>query len=231
MITVLRREEKYPLDLIYAKSHINRFEKVLQLDDYSKEGTYKVRSLYFDTFDDKDFFDKLREQNIRRKIRLRIYNPTDKVAKLELKQKENIFQKKRSLIVTREHAQEIIKGNYEVLLGYDEEFAAEMYSIMRSEGYRPKSIVEYERRAFMAKENNIRLSFDSNIRATETNFDLFSENLLLYPIFPQDKVILEVKYDKFLLSYISQLISAANTTKMSSSKYCLSRSLGYPNHI
>lgn len=231
MITVLRREEKYPIDLIYAKSHINKFEKILETDSFSKEGSYMVRSLYFDTLDDKDFFDKMKEQNLRRKVRLRIYNPNDKFAKLELKQKENIFQKKRSLKITRQDAIALINGNYEVLLGYGDEFALEIYAIMRMEGYRPKSIVEYQRRAFMAKENNIRLTFDSDIRATESSFDLFDEKLPLYSVFPQDKVIFEVKYDKFLLSYISELISIANTTKITSSKYCLSRKLGYTKYL
>lgn len=231
MIEVLRREEKYPLDLLNAHVYMNKFSAVLATDKFSRNGSYMVRSLYFDTPDDKDFFEKLTEQNLRRKIRLRIYSPNDTKAKLELKQKENVFQKKRSLTVTKEDALELIKGNYSVLLKYEDDFAAEMFAIMTLEAYKPKSIVEYQRRAFMAKENNIRLTFDSRICATESSFDLFAKDLPLTPVYPLDKVIFEVKYDKFLLSYISDLIARVDSRNITSSKYCLSRSVGYPMNL
>ena len=231
MIEVLRREEKYPLNLADANIYSNMFSAILAIDQFSKNGSYMVRSLYFDTPDDKDFFEKIKEQNLRRKIRLRIYNPDDTMAKLELKQKENIFQKKRTMLVSKEDALELIKGNYSVLLKYEDALAAELFAIMSIEVYRPKSIVEYQRRAFIAKENNIRLTFDSNIRATESSFDLFAKDLPLAPVFPLDKVVFEVKYDKFLLSYITDIISKVDARNMTSSKYCLSRTLGYPMHL
>lgn len=228
MIEVLRREEKYPLGLGDAHCFQNLFSSILMPDSFSKNGSYLVRSLYFDTPDDKDFIQKITEQNVRRKIRMRIYNPKDTKVKMELKQKENIFQKKRSLTISKEEALQIIDGQYSVLLNYEDAFAAELYSLMSTEVYKPKSIVEYQRYALMAKENNIRLTFDSKIRATESSFDLFSDNLSLNPVFPYDKVIFEVKYDKFMLGYISDIISGINERNISSSKYCLSRTIGYP---
>lgn len=227
MVEVLRREEKYPLSVIDMSNYKAKFSAILMPDKFSANGSYMVRSLYFDTPDDKDFFDKLKEQNLRRKIRLRIYSPYDTKAKLELKQKENIFQKKRSLTISKEDALELINSNYSVLLKYDDDFAREIYSIMCMYAYKPKSIVEYQRYALMAKENNIRLTFDSDIRATESSFDLFSENLPLNPVFPKDKVVFEVKYDKFLLGYISEIVSTINVKNITSSKYCLSRTTGY----
>lgn len=231
MLTVLRREEKYPLNLAEAIPFIHRFSGVLRSDGYSANGGYLVRSLYFDTVDDKDFFDKLTEQNLRRKIRLRIYSPNDKKAKLEMKQKENIYQKKRSLTIPREDARALIEGNYSVLLNYSEPFAAELFAVMTTEGYRPKSIVEYNRQAFMAEENNIRITFDSRIRATESSFDLFSPNLPMYPVMDADKVVLEVKYNGFMLQYISDLLNCVDRRSFTSSKYCMSRSLGYPRYL
>ena len=231
MYTVLRREEKYLVTLSEAAHFSKIFEQVLQKDNFSKGGSYNVRSLYFDTVDDTDFFDKINEQELRRKIRLRIYNPKDETAKLELKQKQDIFQKKRSLTISREDARELIKGNVSVLLKYGNDFADEMYSIMSMECYRPKTIVEYQRNAFMAKENNIRITFDSNIQATESSFDLFDENLLLYNVLDVNNTIVEVKYDKFMLGYISEIISCINRRSVSSSKYCLARSIGYPLYL
>lgn len=228
MLNILRQEEKYPLNLQEAIQFRHLFSQLLMPDPYSQNGSYMVRSLYFDTVDDRDFFDKLTEQNLRHKIRLRIYSPEDGTAKLEMKQKSGIYQRKRSLTVSREDALALIDGQYAVLLNYPEGFAAELYCLMNSECYRPKSIVEYQRQAFMARENNIRLTFDSGISATESSFDLFSPNLPLYPVYDLDKVTFEVKYDGFMLSYIKEIISSVDRRSLSSSKYCLSRSVGYP---
>lgn len=228
MLSVLRQEEKYPLNLEEGIRFSNYFSQILMPDTFSREGSYMVRSLYFDTVDDKDFFDKLTEQNLRRKIRLRVYSPGDQKAKLEMKQKNGVYQRKRSLTVSRADALALIDGQFGVLLNYPEPFAAELFCLMNEECYRPKSIVEYQRRAFMAKENNIRLTFDSRIIATESNFGLFDENLPLYPVYDPDKLIFEVKYDGFLLSYIKDVISSVDRRSISSSKYCLSRSIGYP---
>jgi len=231
MLTVLRREEKYVLKLEEALQYAERFSQILMADKFSQSGSYTVRSLYFDTVDDKDFFDKITEQNCRRKIRLRIYSPYDTKAKLELKQKENIYQKKRSLTISKEHALALIAGDFSVLLTYPDNFAAEMYAIMTTECYRPKTIIEYQRRAFMSKENNIRLTFDLNIVTTESCFDLFSDNLSMHPVFDLNNAIFEVKYDKFMLGYISDIIGCINRRNVSSSKYCMGRSIGYPLYL
>lgn len=228
MLNVLRQEEKYALNFQEAIQFQHCFSQLLMPDPYSKNDSYMVRSLYFDTVDDRDFFDKLTEQNLRRKIRLRLYSPEDRTVKLEMKQKNGIYQRKRSLTVSREDALALIDGQFSVLLNYPENFAAELYCLMNTECYRPKSIVEYQRRAFMARENNIRLTFDSGISATESAFDLFSPNLPLYPVADLDKVTFEVKYDGFMLSYIKDIISTVDRRSLSSSKYCLSRSVGYP---
>ena len=227
MVTVLRREEKYLLTLREALQCAARFEKVLTPDHFSRDGAYKIRSLYFDTADDRDFHDKLTEQNCRQKIRLRIYSPGDRHVKLELKQKENVYQRKRSLLITRADALALAEGRYSVLLNYEDPFAGEMFILLTEGCYRPRTIVEYSRRAFMAKENNIRLTFDSNIRALEGDCRLFFQALPLYPVLPGGQVIFEVKYNQFLLSYIMDIIRCVDRRSVSASKYCLGRSLSY----
>ena len=53
---------------------------------------------------------------------------------------------------------------------------------MHSRCYRPKTIVEYNRKAFIAKENKIRITFDSRIVSVESCFDLFSPRLNMNPV-------------------------------------------------
>lgn len=45
---------------------------------------------------------------------------------------------------------------------------------MHSRCYRPKTIVEYDRKAFIAKENEIRITFDSRIVSVELLRPLFA---------------------------------------------------------
>ncbi|MGM9568094.1 MAG: hypothetical protein ACI3W6_07960 [Clostridia bacterium] len=59
MLNVLRQEEKYPLNLEEAIQFSHRFSCLLMPDRNSANGSYMVRSLYFDTADDHDFFDEL----------------------------------------------------------------------------------------------------------------------------------------------------------------------------
>ena len=129
-------------------------------DEHNGALGYRVRSLYFDTMYDKDYFEKLDGVELRRKIRLRIYSPEDNFALLEMKQKQGQYQLKRSLRITRDDADAMIRGNYTPLLHYQEDFAAECYSLMQMQVYRPKTVVEYNRKAFIAKENKIRITFD-----------------------------------------------------------------------
>lgn len=199
-------------------------EAVMHQDSHNGAEGYCIRSLYFDTLNEQDYEDKLDGIELRKKIRLRIYDPSDSFAMLEMKQKEGNYQKKRSLRLEREDAIALTQGRYDCLLKYPDPFAQECFGLMHSKCYRPKTIVQYRRKAFVAKENNIRITFDHQIRATETNFDLFDPALNLYPVLDAFNSVLEVKYNGFLLSYIKNLINTANRSALSVSKYCLARS-------
>lgn len=192
---------------------------------------YTIRSLYFDTIYDNDYFEKLDGIETRRKIRLRCYDPKANYAMLEMKQKQGANQLKRSLKISREDAMQLTKGNYLPLLNYTDPFAAECYAMMKCKCYKPKTIVEYNRKAYIAKENKIRVTFDNNIVSTESSFDLFSENLNMNPVLDKYNVVMEVKFNGFLLGYIRQLINSIDKSELSVSKYVLARQNGYQTRL
>ena len=225
MNEVLRQEKKYLMTLQNVKSLSGKLSQVLIEDEHNGANGYSIRSLYFDTPYDDDFYDKVDGLLLRKKIRLRIYHPKAETAKLEIKQKEGMFQRKRSLKMSREDAKRLIQGEYGVLLKYPEPFAAECYGIMCMKGYRPKTVVEYLRKAYIAKENSIRITFDSQIRATEARYDIFAEDLNMYPVLDSFNAVLEVNYNGFLLSYIKSLVNSADRSELSVSKYCLARGI------
>lgn len=225
MLDVLRKEIKYTISPYAERILSTRLECIMEKDEHNNECGYMVRSLYFDTADNQDFFDKADGIEYRKKIRLRIYNFNDDFAKLELKEKQNTVQRKRSLIVNRQEAYEIIQGNYECLYN-KEEFGQTLYAIMTSQNYRPICMVQYLRKAFICYTNDTRITIDSKLVSNEGNYDLFNENMQLYPVDLSGNATLEVKYNQFLLSYIKDVISITDKIPTSSSKYCRSRIYG-----
>ena len=205
MNEVLRQEKKYliSLDQFYQYSH--KLSQILKLDSNSKGDGYMIRSLYFDTLEDRDYQEKEDGLELRRKIRLRNYGPDMDFAMLEMKQKQGAMQKKRSLKINREDAKRMTLGDYSVLLKYDNDFATECFSIMNMYCYRPKTVITYQRKAFVANENKIRITFDHTIKGTESNFDIFSKDILESSILDPYLVVLEVKFNGFLLSYIRDI--------------------------
>lgn len=225
MNQVLRQEKKYQITAADVPCLSARLGQVMLRDEHNGPMGYRVRSLYFDTLDDGDFYDKIDGLELRRKIRLRIYDPAADFAMLEMKQKQGEYQKKRSLRLGREDAMRLAQGDYSPLLHSTEPFAAECYGLMCWHCYRPRTVVEYQRMAFIARENRIRVTIDHNIAANEANCDLFSPHLPFYPVLSPFSAVLEVKYNGFLLSYVRELLNMSDRSELSVSKYYLARSI------
>ena len=120
MNRVFREEKKYLISLPEALQACHRLAQVMHEDPHNGISGYPVRSLYFDTLDDRDFHEKAAGVELRRKLRLRCYDPAADFAMLEMKQKQGASQLKRSLRVTREDAQALTRGDYAPLLRYPE---------------------------------------------------------------------------------------------------------------
>lgn len=225
MISVSRVENKY---LITAKERYllqNYFSNVLHQDPHNGIDGYLVRSLYFDTLFDDDYYEKMDGLEERHKLRLRIYDPDDQKVKLELKQKCGIYQQKQSLLLEKDVAENLIQGDLSPLERMDMPLAQQLRNMMVLKVYRPKCIVEYRRLAYVHPNNNIRITFDSQLRGSTSEYGFFSKELRCTPIQSPGNCIMEVKYDNFMLSYIKDVISKCTAAQSSASKYCMVREL------
>lgn len=227
MDKVYREEKKFLISVAEFIKKSHTLSHVMMEDPHNGTHGYIIRSLYFDTIYDNDYYEKQAGIETRRKIRLRIYDPNAKFAMLEMKQKQGPNQLKRSLKISREDAICLTKGDYSPLLKYKEDFAAECYGMMNYRCYRPKTVIEYNRKAFIAKENKIRITFDNNIVATESCFDLFLPTLNMNPVLDKYCVVMEVKFNGFLLDYIRRLINSIDKSELSVSKYVLGLQQSY----
>ncbi len=223
MQQVLRREIKYQLTAVQYYQLAHTFSKLLHEDSHNGDNGYMIRSLYFDTLNDVDYYEKEDGTDPRRKIRFRCYSPDSDFALLEMKQKQGVQQRKRSHKLGRSEVEQCINGDFSSLLTHDSQFLTECFGLMSRQFYRPKAIIEYHRKAYVAKENNIRITFDREIRSSQSVNNFFSANLPLKPAIDPFTVIMEVKYDGFILSYIKDIITAANASPLSAGKYSAGR--------
>ena len=131
--------------------------------------------------------------------------------------------KKKSLLITRQQCDAILAGEYGFLLHRQEDFAAELYAALRTEGWRPKVLVDYDREPFVFPLEDVRVTIDRNIRTGLRCTDLFDPHAPTFPAteFP-DACILEVKFNKYLPSYVRSLlqVNAASHTAASKYLYC-----------
>jgi hypothetical protein len=225
MNEVFRKEIKYQISLLDFYNIKNRLQCFFHPDPHSGREGYRVRSLYFDTDDDKDLYDALVGNMEKRKIRLRFYPPDTGYVRMEYKCKSGSDGIKRSVILSKDDAQHIMRGDYSPLMNLQEPFAFELYRRMIMGAYRPKVVVDYHRIAYIYPVSNTRLSFDSEISASYVTDSFFDVNPGLIPLTAPDMGILEVKYDHFLVGILKAILEPLDSLAKANSKYVNSRFL------
>ncbi len=221
-LKTFRHEQKYVIPYYEMLSLRSKFNDLLTIDRDSNG--YMVRSLYFDSVCDEDYYDKLGGEAVRKKIRLRIYDTVKDYVKLEIKAKIDMHQLKESIVLNRKIAKELIKGNYRVLLDIDSDVAKKIYNIMASGYYRPKVIIEYDRIAYITTTTT-RITFDLNVRRSYDFDNFFNDKINYFNVTDGKDVILEVKYDRCLEPYIGTILNNKETRYQSVSKYIMGRNV------
>ena len=212
-------------DYLIIKSKISNF-LTLDKNVYKDSFEYKIRSIYFDNFNNKVLEEKLLGLNKRDKFRIRLYNDDDSFIRLEKKSKINGLCKKISEPITKDEVLKIINNDIEFLIKSQKQLFQDLYIKMKTEFLKPKTIVDYEREAYIYKVGNVRITFDKNLRTGIVSNDIFNKELCTISPIDKDYTILEVKYDEFLPEFILDLIQLGERSKTSISKYALCRMYG-----
>lgn len=206
-------------DFLQLKSRLS----IVTLKDKNEldEEGYKVRSLYFDNFNDKALLEKIHGVNEREKFRLRLYNDNPTFIRLEKKSKKDGVCYKKSTVISYTECQKLLEGKIEVLKENGDLLMLELYTKMLYENLKPKNIVYYTRKAYVYAIGNVRITMDYNIR---TSFDVKSfinPNIITVPL--NKGIILEVKYDEFLPEIIRGIIMLSSRQNTAFSKYAVTR--------
>ena len=94
---------------------------------------------------------------------------------------------------------------------------------MRTHLLRPAVIVDYIREAYISDAEEVRITFDKQIRTGLGSHDMFDPSIPTYPIFDDPVEVLEVKFDEFLPSYLQSILSCVTAQRSAVSKYVLCR--------
>ncbi len=201
---------------------------VLKPDPNGDENNeYHIRSLYFDTYNNAAVLDKLNGVKNRDKYRIRIYKLSDQKIQLECKTKIGNLISKRSLIIPKILAEQLIAGDPSGLEKTASGLLRDIYREMSLNLLRPVVIVDYIREAYIHPVEEVRITFDKQLRTGFRNIDLFNPSIPTIPIVDAySPMILEVKYNRFLPSYIKDILTTYCHNPMHSaiSKYTLCRS-------
>jgi hypothetical protein len=220
-----RNEFKHVINKAQAVILKSRLRAVLKPDAHTNEnGEYFIRSLYFDTHDDKALGEKYMGVPFREKYRIRFYNHDTSYIKLENKIKRFNSSVKVSFRLTEEEVRKILDGDYDFL---KEKGAPELkfYRELTSEGYVPKTIVDYIRTPFVCPLGNVRITVDSDLRSPVGGLtDIFNPQSPTVSVFPDERCVLEIKYDEYIPDYIHKIVQQFDGTRTASmSKYAACR--------
>ncbi|MBQ8905942.1 MAG: polyphosphate polymerase domain-containing protein [Ruminococcus sp.] len=223
-----RHELKYEIGTAQYLALRPRLKAVMQPDENVRaDGTYLIRSIYFDNFHDKALWERINGTANREKFRIRYYNDDLSHITLEKKAKENTLTCKTFALLTEEECRSLLRGDTAWMLYRADPLISELYVKMKTQLLRPRILVSYIREPYVYAPGNVRITFDREIRT-----GLFHRTFLepqVQDIETADSrgmLILEVKYDAFLPEVISHLIQQEGLRQQSFSKYGICRRFG-----
>lgn len=199
-----------------------RIGAILQPDEHSgPNADYLIRSVYFDTLDDRAYEEKEAGISEREKIRIRFYNHSDQVIKLERKEKRENLIYKESVSISREAVDAALRGDYEPLRLTGTRLADYVYGLSRSAGLRPVVVVDYMREAYVYSVGNVRITFDMALQAGRADIPVWEPGNVSDVLSGQ--TILEIKFNRYLPEHIRMILESVTGERIALSKYTLCR--------
>ncbi len=224
-MTQYRHEWKHEITLSDRLVLRQRLRAAARPDGHARDGRYFIRSLYFDNLADKALREKLDGVDRREKFRIRYYDYDTSLIRLEKKSKRNGLGRKVSAPLTAEEAGALAEGRWDWMPASGRDLVLELYSKMKSQGLRPRTIVDYTREAFVYAPGNVRVTLDYDIRTGLRCTDFLNPDCVTVPA-GDAPAILEVKWDAYLPAVIQDAVQLPGRRAGAFSKYAACRVYG-----
>lgn len=220
-----RYELKFILDEKTFPVILRRVQSRMHPDDYSRDGSfYTISNVYYDTPDDLLISTAVNHDGkYRYKIRLRTYDSTRSTAFLEIKKKFRGLTNKRRTTILIDDAVKMLESR---IFPSEKPFmnmqvTRELFDIANRLTLVPKTVISYDRMAYFGDdpfEKDLRITFDSGVRARLNNLDLRlgsgGERLLA-----ENLHIMEVKVAHSVPLWIARMLSECGVAHSHFSKY------------
>lgn len=223
-----RHELKYNVSYWQYLQLRSRFRQVMKMDPHTgKDGTYRIRSIYFDNVQDKALREKVDGVAKREKFRIRYYNDNFERITLEKKIKDNNLCMKVSAKLTEKECRDLLNGNLEWMKTHASSLVQELYGKMKYQQLKPRVLVSYTREPYIYTAGNVRITFDWNVRTTMYHREFLEEKVYdVEAVQCPGEMIMEVKFDAFLPGVIQDIIQSDGIRQQSFSKYAACRNYG-----
>jgi len=219
-----RHELKYPVSagqLVIIKS---RLANLVRPDKHAgTDGSYSIRSLYFDDYYNSCYYENENGTDPREKFRIRIYNHSADRITLECKRKERGKTLKRSCPLTEEQTRLLMAGREVPDIESQPPLLRYLTLEMRTRRLRPVVIVEYDRIPYVYKDGNVRITLDTNVCSSTDIAHFLDARIVKRPVMPVGRQLMEVKYDEFLPDFIYRSLQLNDIAVSAFSKYYLCR--------
>lgn len=233
MVTQAMMIDKTPLSFRHEYKHLisssedrllsARLGRLFPRDSHAgPDGTYRVRSLYFDTPGNRALRQKLSGADSREKFRLRYYGDSPAFLRLEKKVRKNGLCAKRSARLTPEQCLLLLRGDTDFLLESQDALLIEFYSKLKGQLLSPRTVVSYEREAFIYPAGNVRITLDRKLCTGISWREFLTPGDREMPVDP-GRTVLEVKYDAFLPDIVRMAVQMPGRATCSYSKYAACR--------
>ena len=220
---VFRHELKYLITSAQVGMLKSRLSGIAPLDAHAKGGSYRIRSLYFDDYDDRCYYENENGTDPREKFRIRIYNGSTERITLECKRKERGKTLKTACPLTLEQTKRLMQGLPIGDVADQPPLLQKLTAKMLVNRMHPVVIVEYDRIPYIYRLGNVRITLDTNISSCADVQRFLDPVLPRRPIMPLGQQLLEVKYDEFLPDFLYRSLALENLSQSAFSKYYLCR--------
>lgn len=221
-----RHELKFKISNSAAEVLKQKLSLILDKDKYAyySDGSYLIKSLYFDDRESSSYYEKMDGVLYRKKYRIRMYNDDDTFIRLEKKMKHNNWTAKEQILISKDIYSKILDGKIDEIEN-PEGLLLEFINDYKTKGLIPSVIVEYHRVAFTYPVSEVRITFDSNIESSLYNYDLFDTSYPRFDVSEKGKQVLEVKFNEVLPLHIANILNDIPSCREAVSKFALCRSI------
>lgn len=219
-----RHELKYLISAAELQLIKNRIHHLMPPDSHTgPDGAYSIRSLYFDDYADRCFYENENGTDPREKFRIRIYNHSTERIMLECKRKERGKTLKTSCPLSIEQTRMLMEGKTLPDFQHLPSLLQKLQLQMITRRMRPVVIVEYDRIPYVYRNGNVRITLDTNISSSAAVGHFLDAAIPKRPVMPAGHQLLEVKYDEYLPDFIYYNLQLQNLRQTAFSKFYICR--------